>query len=1015
MKPEHWQQLDELFHSALEREPGERAAFLDDACARDESLRKQVEALLAADGKAGSFMESPAMEVEARAVAADPGNTESELGPGDTVSHYRIISSLGSGGMGHVYLAQDTVLSRQVALKLLPQAFTRDRDRLRRFQQEARAASALNHPNIITIYEIGQVDDRHFMATEFIDGTTLRQNFFDEGKHRSGKPLRLLEVLNIAIQTADALAAAHEAGIVHRDIKPENIMVRRRDRYVKVLDFGLAKLTEDAVDPEAPTRAQVETSAGVVMGTASYMSPEQARGEQVDARTDIWSLGVVLYELLAGCGPFERSTPSEVIALILEREPPPLARFAREVPPELERIVNKALTKDREERYQTTKDVLIDLRRLRQQLEIKAEVERLATPGAGSEVAATRDAKQPAVGTTDETTARTQAEIVRRTSSAEYLLSGIKRHKQGAVAALAISLILLGGIGYLLYRSIVHRQPKPTPFQATKITPLITKGIDAQLPSISPDGKYVAYVAGAAGQQSLWINQVATTSDVEIIPPAEVQYGRPNFSHDGSYVYYVVREKGDPQGALYRIPVLGGAPRKLLINIQSVISLSPDDKRFAFYRANPKEGEDLLMVANADGSGEQRLASRKGDEWFEFGKGTGQGPAWSPDGKVIACGAGKGSRGRLPATVIVVQVEDGAQKEFTSQMWSVIGSLAWLRDGSGLILSAVEQPNPSQILHLSYPGGEVRQITDAFRGFVGPSLTADSGTIVAVQWDQLTNIWVAPGGDASRAKQITSSNKWEGAHGLSWTPDGKIVYFSRATGNADIWIMDRDGSHQKQLTVDAGINKEPSVTADGRYIVFVSNRTGNLSNIWRMDADGGHPKQLTNGTEDLEPYCSPDSKWVVYSNAGTAKTTLWKVSIDGGNPVQLTNNDSSSPVPSPDGKWIACRYGNEQNDSLDRIAVIPFEGGEPTKLFDLPPVRWTSDGRALTYVGKRGGVANIWSQSIDGGPARQLTDFKDNLLEIWEYDWSHDGKQLACVRGVMVPTIVLISDSSKQQ
>jgi serine/threonine protein kinase/Tol biopolymer transport system component len=1010
MKPEHWQQLDKLFHSVLEREPAERAAFLDEACAGDESLRKRVEALLAADGKAGSFIESPAMEVEARGVAADPGNTEAELGPGKTVSHYRIISPLGSGGMGDVYLAQDTVLSRQVALKLLPEDFTRDRDRLRRFQQEARAASALNHPNIITIYEIGQVDNRHFIATEFIDGTTLRQNFFGEGRHASGKASRLREVLDIAIQTVDALAAAHDAGIVHRDIKPENIMVRRRDGYVKVLDFGLAKLTEGAVDTEAPTRAKLNTSAGVVMGTASYMSPEQARGEQVDARTDIWSLGVVLFEMVAGSAPFERSTPSEIIALILEREPPPLARYAREVPPELERIVNKALTKDREERYQTAKDVLIDLRWLRQQLEVKAEVERLATPASGQEVAATTDGTPATVATTDEAAARTQAEMVRPTSSAEYLLSGIKRHKQGTVVALAISFVLLGGIGFGLYKFVIRSRPGAAPFQATKVTPLITKGIDARLPSISPDGKYVAYVAGAAGQQSLWINQVATTSDVEIIPPAEVQYGRPNFSHDGSYVYYVVGKKGDPQGTLYRIPVLGGTPRKLLVNIQSVISLSPDDKRFAFYRSNPEEGEELLIVANADGSGEQKLALRKGDEWFEFGKGADQGPAWSPDGKVIACGAGTGSRGRLPATVIVVQVADGAQKEFTSQRWSAIGTLAWLRDGSGLMLSAVEQPNPSQILHLSYPGGEARQITDAFRGFVGPSLTADSSTMVAMQWDQLTNIWVAPGGDASRARQITSSNKWEGAHGLSWTPDGKIVYFSRATGNADIWIMDQDGSHQEQLTVDAGINKQPSVTADGRYIVFVSNRAGKWSNIWRMDTDGGHPKQLTNGIEDLEPHCSPDSRWVVYSNANAAKTTLWKVSIDGGNPVQLTNRDSSSPVVSPDGKWIACRYVNKQSDSPDRIAVIPFEGGEPTKLFDLPPVRWTSDGRALTYVERRGGVSNIWSQSLDGGPAKRLTDFKDNLLEIWDYDWSHDGKQLVCVRDVMVPTIVLISD-----
>jgi len=1010
MKPEHWQQLDGLFHAALEREPEERAAFLDRACAGDESLRKQVEALLAAHEEAGSFIEKPALEVEARGVAADEGTTEAELATGETVSHYRIISPLGSGGMGDVYLAQDTVLRRQVALKLLPEYFTRDRNRLRRFQQEARAASALNHPNIITIHEIGQVDDRHFIATEFIDGTTLRQNFFGEEKHKSGKPFRLREVLDIAIQTADALAAAHEAGIVHRDIKPENIMVRRRDGYVKVLDFGLAKLTEGAVDTEAPTRAQVKTSAGLVMGTASYMSPEQARGEQVDVRTDIWSLGVVLYEMVAGSAPFERSTPSEVIALILEREPPPLARYAREVPPELERIVNKALTKDREERYQTAKDVLIDLRRLRQQLEVKAEVERLATPASGSEVAATTDGTQAAVATTGEASARTQAEIGRRTSSAEYLLSGIKRHKQGAVVTLAISLIVLGGIGLVLYRFIVHRQPKPAPFQAKKTTKLTTTS-NASMPSISPDGKYVAYVVNAAGQQSLWINHVATASNFPIIPPAEVRYGRPNFSHDSNYVYYVITDKGDPHGALYRIPALGNAtPRKLLVNIQSVISLSPDDKRFAFYRSNPGEGGDVLVVANADGTGEQKLTSRKGDDWFENGEFGGMGPAWSPDGKVIACGAGKEGLGRVPATVIVVQVEDGAQKEFTSQRWSAIGNLAWLGDGNGLMLSADDQ-----IWRLTYPGGEVHQITDDFRVNGLTSLTADSRTMVAEQIYTLANIWLAPGGDASGARQITSSNESEGAGGLSWMPDGKIAYASNASGNFDIWVMNVDGSDKKQLTFDPSEDVSPAMTPDGRSIVFASDRAGKWSNIWRIDADGGHPKQLTNGIEDLRPNCSPDSKWVVYVSVVDGKTALWEVSIDGGTPVQLTSKESDSPAVSPDGKWIACRYWNEQIDSPKQIAVIPFAGGEPIKLFDgTQPgpgkrIRWTPDGRALTFVDTRGNVSNIWSQSVEGGPARRLTDFKDQL--IFAHDWSPDGKQLACARGIRVTTIVLISDS----
>jgi serine/threonine-protein kinase len=449
MKPEHWQQVDKLFHAALERAPEERLAFLAEACAGDESLRKQVEDLVAGHEAAGSFIESPAIEVAARSVA----NDQDESAVGLTIGHYQIVSTLGVGGMGEVYLAQDSSLGRQIALKLLPAAFTRDSDRVRRFQQEARAASALNHPNIVTIHEIGQVDGRHFIANEFIDGETLRQHI--SGSHSvqsaaDGKLLNLGEILNIVIQTADALSAAHEAGIVHRDIKPENIMVRRRDGYVKVLDFGLAKLTEaPIVEAEATTRPLIQTSVGIIMGTAGYMSPEQARGETVDVRTDIWSLGVVLYEMVAGCAPFARPTPSEVIALILEREPPPLACYAREVPPELERIVNKALTKDRERRYQTAKDLLVDLRRLKQQREFEAEIERTQQPEEKhSELKAiATDGDQRAVTAPAAAVETDGAAVVHAKSSAAYLV----KHHRGALMAITAFVIVTAVAAYFAY------------------------------------------------------------------------------------------------------------------------------------------------------------------------------------------------------------------------------------------------------------------------------------------------------------------------------------------------------------------------------------------------------------------------------------------------------------------------------------------------------------------------------------------------------------------------------------
>ena len=355
------------------------------------------------------------------------------LGTGTKLGRYEIRSKIGEGGMGEVYLATDTELNRSVALKILPETLAANQQRLQRFIQEARAASALNHPHILTIYEVGTIGDSRFIATEFIDGETLRQHM--------SQGLKLSAALEIAIETAGALSAAHAAGIIHRDIKPENIMVRR-DGYVKVLDFGLAKLSETAsatTDPEAATRAMVNTADGMVMGTANYMSPEQAKGTRVDARTDIWSLGAMLYEMVAGQVPFSGDTPTETISFILLKEPAPLTRFAPHAPGELERIVSKALTKDREERYQTMKDLLIDLRALKRKLEVDAEIERTVAPDIRATIS-TSGQVQTASGSTRALTAAPAS----TTSSAEYLVTGIKRHK--LAIALAVIVLAVGGV-----------------------------------------------------------------------------------------------------------------------------------------------------------------------------------------------------------------------------------------------------------------------------------------------------------------------------------------------------------------------------------------------------------------------------------------------------------------------------------------------------------------------------------------------------------------------------------------
>jgi eukaryotic-like serine/threonine-protein kinase len=415
MTPERWHRVKEIFETALECAPGERPAFLTQVCDGDESLRSEVESLLASYDGGESFMERSAMALAAETLAGSQG----EFLVGQTIGHYQVTREIGSGGMGEVYLAQDTRLGRHVALKLLPTLFTTDNDRLRRFEQEARTASALNHPNVCVIHEVGETEEgHHYIAMEYVEGETLRQ-------HMTSTRMELSNVIDVAVQIASALKAAHEVGVMHRDIKPENIMLRR-DGYVKVLDFGLAKLTEQrAADLAAPAGARVKTDTGLVMGTSSYMSPEQARGLAVDGRTDIWSLGVVLYEMVTGEAPFKGETTSDVIVSILDREPQPLEHCRPAVPAELQEIVSKTLSKSREERYQTIEELAGKLKSLKQELEYAARSE-----------------------TAGELANRTGKQVKRLMSSAEYLISGIRRHQKAVALTVAMLITVLAASAY---------------------------------------------------------------------------------------------------------------------------------------------------------------------------------------------------------------------------------------------------------------------------------------------------------------------------------------------------------------------------------------------------------------------------------------------------------------------------------------------------------------------------------------------------------------------------------------
>lgn len=913
---------------------------------------------------------------------------------GATLGRYEIRSLLGAGGMGEVYLAQDTQLKRPVALKLLPASLAHGHERLHRFEQEAYAASALNHPHILTILEIDEIDSHRFIAMEYVEGVTLRE-------HLANGRLKIGEAVDFAIQIASALSAAQSAGIVHRDIKPENIMVRP-DGYLKVLDFGLAKLTERAenTDTEAPTRALI-TNPGSVMGTANYMSPEQARGERIDGRTDVWSLGVVLYEMVTGRSPFAGPTSSHAIVSILEREPPPLREFVPDVPEALEWVVTKALTKNREDRYQTAREVLTDLRRIRQRLDPGAEIERTnpSDPGAWTTSAAN------ALRATGE--ARAAATNASTFSSARHLVTEVGRHKRGIVFVLAIlGVMIAGAVTWFKLKSSQYVRP----FENMRLSRLSDIGT-ARSASISPDGRYVVHVVSEGDKVSLWIRQVAAASNLQIVPPIDARFVGQTFTPDGNFVYYVVYEKNRAISSVYRIGVLGGTPARITQDADSAVTFSPDGKQFAFLRQYPQQHQTTIFVANSDGSNERKLASRS-MPGGRFPMGV---SSWSPDGALIALpAAGLGVEGNY-STIVALEVSSGKETPLTSQRWAGVSAVAWTPGGRGLIVTGSEQQGlPAQVWHVAYPGGQVERVTNDLNSYYGVSLSADGSSMVTVQQDVNASVWTAPGGDAARATKLTSG-KNEGYLGVAQAANGRVVYAAFSSGIAELWSADTNGGNRKQLTTGGGINMRPSVTADGLYVVYLALRAG-LPHVWRMDIDGGNARQLTSGPAgEVSPTISRDGKSVVFQSRDDLK--IWKVPIDGGAPAKINDNLSDQPSISPDGKLVVCYYREEQAQPF-RIGIFSLADGSLVKSFDPPTqarifegrsLGWSKDGRLVLSIISLNGVSNIWAQPVDGGPPSVLTNFKTD--QIFDFDWLAADGSLVMARGTVSSDVVLISNA----
>ncbi|HEU4767935.1 MAG TPA: winged helix-turn-helix domain-containing protein [Pyrinomonadaceae bacterium] len=578
------------------------------------------------------------------------------------------------------------------------------------------------------------------------------------------------------------------------------------------------------------------------------------------------------------------------------------------------------------------------------------------------------------------------------------------RRKSRVIVLSGTLALAFAGLGFVVATVFFKPLPLSLP-NPIKLSRLISGG-KIWSAAVSPDGRQVAHVVENAGQHSISVRQVSTTIDRDIIGSEQnTVYWGLTFSPDGDYVYYLKHARGESSPTLYRVPAVGGTSRKIIAGIDSHITLSPDGKHIAFIRDAP--AESILVIANVDGTNERRLAVRQKPTGF-FSSGPRGGPSWSPDGQTIATGV-ISLEGGYHGKLIAVSLSDGRERPLTSRHWYRVAQVAWLSDGSGLLATARESAI-AQIWHVSYPDGAVRKVTNDLNDYHGVSLTANSRTLVSVQFNRTSTVAFVPGKSLSASQRNTAGMN-EGYYGVSWTPDGKLVYASEAAGNLDIWLMHQDGVSAEQLTTDSNHDSTPSVSPDGRSVVFVSDRNGNIPHIWRMEIDGSNQTQIANHTFEGSPSFTPDGRWVVYAAAGSG---LWKVPAEGGQPTLIAAGNIHTPSVSPDGKLIACDYQEDQPNATTKIALVPIDGGPPVRIFDKPErlssptIRWKPDGRALLYVVTNNGVSNIWMLPFDGAPSRPITSFTSD--QIFNFAWSRDNRQLAVARGTVAEHVVLGSD-----